>query len=325
MPNEEIQETKEELLNPDTADEPNPAESDDPAGLDEDGVRAQFQSLDLSDDDDGEGPAPEAPSPAGDEATPPDEGEEDKEPPTDETPPGEAGKEEKPAAEKKEEDGKEPSKEEKTGEEIPPGKSKEELEAETAAAVADADAIIKAAEEQRSAIVDVLASKYYEPRLTDEMLEELRDGDARKVLPRLQAELYVDAVQGITGMLMQNLPALVDMVIKGNNVAAEAEQKFFEKFPMFKDEKYRPDLERVAQTYIKLHPNTDLETRMRDIGLQMCLMHKVTPPGMESAPQPPDEPPPTPAGSAPTASPGGAPAEPLNPFARLYEESLEDD
>src|SRR3990167_8806802 len=169
---------------------------------------------------------------------------------------------------------------------VPPdegaGKTFEEMEAEIAEANRLSTAALAKANENRGKIIDTLADKHYGRYMTPEVIEQLRD-DPHKVLPRLLATVYTDAVQGITTNLMQQLPRILNTTLRGQNLAQEAEAKMFEAFPMLKETKYHADISAYGKMYGKENPKATLADRIAHIGTAVCMKHKIAPP-MAQAP-----------------------------------------
>ncbi len=154
---------------------------------------------------------------------------------------------------------------------------------------------------------DVLATQHY--ALTEEQTAELAtDPEALgKLIPRLAARVYMDAVTGTLGQVLQHLPQAVEQALQTRNVASSSEEKFFEMWPQLKDPTHRDTIGQLGVAYRQVHPLATPEEFTKNVGAQAMLALQLMP-GAPVAP-------PTTNGSgvpvvaaAPTVTPTPAPA-----------------
>lgn len=188
----------------------------------------------------------------------------------DEQPAVEGDTEVKPAEEKPEE----------TSDETLEGKTEEELKAEEEAkkpkpegeekpAVIEeetkpAEEVTQALEEARVKARDQLKEKF---ALTEEQ-EDLLIQSPNKVLPELAANLYLDLFDSIMGGFQQQLPGLIRQVIQTDQVQQKQENAFFEAWPQLNKPDYQETVQRIAQSYRALNPQTSEEEAIKEIGAQ---------------------------------------------------------
>ena len=182
--------------------------------------------------------------------------------------------------------------------------------------------MLKVASEGREEIIGALANDYYTPLINDEMVEQLRT-EPEKAIPKLLATVYTDAIQGITSVMVNNLPSLIDQVERQRTLNLEAENQFYHEFPDLKGKGLEEDIGRITRAYVTANPDTDLETRIRDIGVAIHMKHRIPLPDGTGAPAPGGnggQPPPAKV-SGGTDAGAAAKAKSGNQFSDLYTES----
>ena len=219
---------------------------------------------------------------------------------------------------------KEEAEEETKSEEEPEGKTRAELEEDIKSAEEQIQEFRETVTKNRSQAIELLAERHYDKGIPDELWDEI-DENPRKGISKLMATVYMDAVQGITGTLMAKMPEMIKAVNSQHDRSSEFEQQFYSEYDMLKDPKYKESIERYAQTYIQVNPNSTIEDRIKNIGTAVCLMHKLTPPGLDTKSQetPKHEPPAKPAGTS-NVTKLDTPKPSDNQFVQYSEELLED-
>ena len=184
---------------------------------------------------------------------------------------------------------------------------------------------------------DVLATQHY--ALTEEQSAELAtDPEALgKLVPRIAARVYMDAVTGTLGQVLQHLPQAVEQALQTRNVASSSEEKFFEMWPQLKDPIHRDTIGQLGVAYRQVHPLATPEEFTKNVGAQAMLALQLMP-GASAAPPatngsgvpvvaaapvtPPPAPAFTPAGGSPPST-GKLPK--ANPYSDLAEEFARED
>lgn len=221
----------------------------------------------------------------------------------------------------------EPPKEDKSKPAEGEGKTFEEMQAEIEKSQAQVTAAINKANENRGKIIESLATNHYGKLMTEEVIGQLRD-EPEKVLPRLLASTYYDAIQGITVSLMQQLPQMMTTAQQNQNMYRMAEDALLGAYPQLKDPKYAGDVSSYARAFHKANPQASLEDRVNFVGMSVYLKHKLPPPQLtkDLPPVAPVERPrsPVPGPGAGKTDIGGG-GTPTNQFELLAEQILEDE
>ncbi len=161
----------------------------------------------------------------------------------------------------------------------------------------------------RQKTVDEIASTY---TFTDDEKRLLQE-EPEKVLPRLAAQVTVQAYEAVSRTVMAHLPALVATINQATKQQNEVENKFFTAFPRLQKPEFRETLGRVGATFRQLNPNASVEDAIRHIGLQTALMLGVQDPHLPEGQMAPAA---QTAGATPAAQPqASATAQPHTPAA----------
>ena len=172
---------------------------------------------------------------------------------------------------------------------------------------------------QQDQILGALEQRF---QMTEEESLQLLQ-DPAKVMPKLQARLFMDTFQTVMDTMKQLLPDAIENTLQVSQVRQEKVKSFFETWPKLDKAKHGADIARAAQVYATLNPDATEEELIRDVGLQVMAKHGI-PLVDEPAPEP--DPEPTPPPRQPSAvhnrgSSGGA----LNLYEAMSEELLSDD
>ncbi len=203
----------------------------------------------------------------------------------------------------------------------PTTKAEEEQQVESAEF--NVQKYVEEMEARREEGITKLADDYYSKAFPDELWAELEE-DPRKAVPKMLAHVYMDAVQGVTAGLLQQLPTVIENVQQAKEQDQKAESLLFDKFPDLKEPEFKEEIAPIARSYAQQFPNDTLEQRINRVGLHLYLSHNRTPPGynqqqQESQQQATAQ---TPHKPVTTSSGGGTPD---NPFEALAEEILDSD
>lgn len=152
---------------------------------------------------------------------------------------------------------------------------------------ASPEEITQVYKEWRGQTENLLAEHHYV--LDRETTEEL-EVEPAKVIPRLMARVYMDAVTAAIGQITQHMPALVRAVNERQTVVDESENKFFQRWPDLK--KHTPTVLRLGQTYRNANPAATEEQFINEVGAQAMVSLRLnpsfippqTPPHQQAAP-----------------------------------------
>lgn len=172
---------------------------------------------------------------------------------------------------------------------------------------------------QQEQILGALEQRF---QMTEEESLQLLQ-DPAKVMPKLQARLFIDTFQTVMETMQQMLPNAIESTLQVSQVRQEKVNNFFETWPKLDKAKHGADIARAAQVYATLNPDATEEELIRDVGLQVMAKHGI-PLVEEPAPEPqPEETPPPrqPSAVHNRGSSGGA----LNLYEAMSEELLSDD
>lgn len=178
----------------------------------------------------------------------------------------------------------------------------------------------------RKAAIEELATKSFV--ISDEEAALLAT-DPQKVLPRLGARIYLDAVEGAVHAIRNILPQAIRNEVESARVFSEKENRFYGAWKGVLDkEKHEAKILEIAQTWRQIHPNGDEDAFIRDVGAIAVMTLGLGPQALAAAGQtgnghaaPASTP--APAAIAPHrplgASPSqvGASSEPVNVFTDL--------
>lgn len=171
-----------------------------------------------------------------------------------------------------------------------------------------------------AAAMEKLATDFY--KLTDEEVKLVEEEPA-KALPQMAARVHMAVLQSTMSTLATYMPQIIETVQRSTRVQQEAEEAFYKAWPTLKDAKYADDLRRVADLYVQMNPNSDLETRIRDIGAQLHFMHRLPLPAQNATAPAAEQPRPY---VPPRGGPAAAPVRTSgNQFEVLAEEFMQED
>jgi hypothetical protein len=167
---------------------------------------------------------------------------------------------------------------------------------------------------------DLLATQYY--ALQPEVQAEL-ELEPAKVIPRLMAKVYLDAMTASIGQMTMHFPRLVRLVNEQMAKEDESEGEFFKKWPLLKGKEN--EIRRFGQAWRQLNPAAPAEQFVNEVGAGVMIALRLDPTQREVSTQIPD-------GNTPAFVPGiGAPPRGQgrspngdNPFTQLNQEFEED-
>ena len=211
---------------------------------------------------------------------------------------------------------KEPAEVAKPAQVAPQAEPQPPAEAPTETAPLTAETLTKQFAEKRSEIETLLAERHY--NVPAEMVEAF-ETEPEKVIPKLMARVYMDAVTNSIGHVMSHLPQMIEQVTQAKEVSQKAETAFFETWPQLAE--HRDTVLKFGQAYRQLYPGASQDEFIKNVGAQVVVAMRlpvtngVAPaaPAAVAAPAPFV---PASAGSPPTT---GVTA-PANPFAALAAE-----
>lgn len=159
-------------------------------------------------------------------------------------------------------------------------------------------------------------------KLVAEHSDEL-EADPAKVYPVLLSRVFLDAVQSITPLLMQQMPQVMSQLQTQQKSEAQYIDEFFEKFPSIdrNNKEHWATAERLGQAYRAAYPNASPEEVIRDVGVQTMVMLRL-PMGEEEAQAAPQSKPATQKAFSPARAqpPRSSPKAPDNRFTQVDEE-----
>jgi hypothetical protein len=158
--------------------------------------------------------------------------------------------------------------------------------------------------------------------LSPEQAREIDENPA-SAIPKLMARVHYQAhVAAFTGIMSQ-LPQIVQMVMEKGNEVTAAEKKFFDRWPLLKEDKHKQVLDNVLRSYRAANPNASTDETIEKAGLIAMISL-----GLDPTPQAV-----VPTGPAPVVTPSrpagvssaGAPRVDrgaVNPFEAMAEEMI---
>ncbi len=176
----------------------------------------------------------------------------------------------------------------------------------------------KAYAAQREKAVTAIAERYTLPK---ELAENL-DPELVEVLPRLGAEIFMDAVSQTLQQMTQILPAAVQQISQSQTSFAAREVEFFEKWPGLTN--HADKVVQFGQAYRQINPAATADEFMQEVGAAVSVAMKVPIPG-ESVPAAPEETPAPKFQPAAKSSPRGVVAKSGNMFEQLDSDLFADE
>jgi len=183
----------------------------------------------------------------------------------------------------------------------------------------------------RKAARDSLVESF---KLTEQQVDEFRE-DPNAVLPQMAADLYLDIYNNLMENMGKNIPHMMTGLMQQQQAQQAHEQAFYNAWPQLAKGEYVDTVQRISQNYHALNPKADAETAIKEIGAQAwvtlrlpveeLMAHTQKAPVITAAVVPtPNARVPANAGNVP-ASAHAQVTPPLNGFAQLAEEFIEDD
>lgn len=171
---------------------------------------------------------------------------------------------------------------------------------------------------------ELLATQYY--GLTPEVQAEL-ELEPAKVIPRLMAKVYLDAMTASIGQMTMHFPRLVRLVNEQMAKENESENEFFKAWPQLKGKE--EDIHRFGKAWRQLNPAASAQDFVNEVGAGVMVALRLDPTKRGAETQVPTGRTPAfvPGIGAPPRSPGKSPSGD-NPFTQLnqeFEEDIDDD
>lgn len=164
---------------------------------------------------------------------------------------------------------------------------------------------------------NLLADHHY--NLSQEQIDEF-NAEPQRMIPKLMAKVYLDAVSAAIGQLTTHMPRLVRLVNEQDRANNEKEDMFFSQWPDLKQ--HRETVLKIGQAYRTQNPTASVEDFVTQVGAMAMVSLKLDPtrhmPTAPAAAQPFVPASQTPQGGTPR------PVQTTNVFSQLAEEFEED-
>lgn len=143
---------------------------------------------------------------------------------------------------------------------------------EAPAAPSTLDQLAQAVEANKGVFEDALATTVY--KMSDDDMNGL-DSDPANMIPKLLARAHVHIVQHTLGTIAQHLPGMVLGVQQAERKHQEAENEFFDAWPVLKADvpKYRNQVLEVARNFRAQNPTTSKADMIKFVGAQVMVMN----------------------------------------------------
>lgn len=145
----------------------------------------------------------------------------------------------------------------KPGEPAAPAKKPETATAETP----EAKTAREAAEAAEDARLTNGLEEYY--KLPDDLAAQLIT-EPEVVLPKLAAQVHRAIAIGTQRLIAQQLPQVIDMVLRGRDVEAQSKQAFYSRWPELAQHEEQVFI--AGEMYNRLNPNASTQDRIEKIG-----------------------------------------------------------
>lgn len=171
---------------------------------------------------------------------------------------------------------------------------------------------------------ELLATHYY--GLSPEVQAEL-ELEPAKVIPRLMAKVYLDAMTASIGQMTMHFPRLVRLVNEQMSKEDESEGEFFKAWPKLKGKE--DEIRRFGQAWRNLNPSASAEQFVNEVGAGVMVALRLDPTQRAVTDNMPGGPTPAfvPGIGAPPRNSGRSPNgdNPFTQFNQEFEEDVEDD
>lgn len=169
---------------------------------------------------------------------------------------------------------------------------------------------------------ELLATHYY--GLSPEVTAEL-ELEPAKVIPRLMAKVYLDAMTASIGQMTMHFPRLVRLVNQQMTKEDESEGAFFKAWPQLKGKE--DEIRRFGQAWRNLNPSASAEQFVNEVGAGVMVALRLDPTPRASQPEPGRTPAFVPGIGAPPRNSGRSPNgdNPFTNFNQEFEEDVDDD
>ena len=124
--------------------------------------------------------------------------------------------------------------------------------------------LLKQIEENESKFVESLSKDIFQ--LDEETAQKLEE-NPREVVPKLLAKGYVRALYGVSRLMQQTMPTMVQQVMSEVKTASDNEREFFEQFPQLSNPSYRSEIDRVAGIIRQSNPKMPRDQFMKMVGV----------------------------------------------------------
>ena len=130
--------------------------------------------------------------------------------------------------------------------------------------------VLKQHQEWYNETVDKLG-EYYE---SEELVAEFGEDQARSI-GKLQARVYLDAVQGATRAIMEQLPGVIKTLNSQSAADDATEKAFFDAWPLLNKKDHGDTIRRLANSYRQANPNAPMDVTITDVGAQAMVALKI--------------------------------------------------
>lgn len=127
-------------------------------------------------------------------------------------------------------------------------------------------------EAQRPKVIEAVALGTYQ--LSQEDLDGL-SVNPEKTVPKLLAQVHVNAVQGVLRHVTQNLPGMLNSMLQVREISQQRENKFWSAWPALDKSKHAGQVMQVARVFRQMNPTATEEDFVRHVGAQVMLMNNL--------------------------------------------------
>lgn len=122
----------------------------------------------------------------------------------------------------------------------------------------------------RAQVIDAVADQVY--KLSPEDLEGINT-EPEKAIPKLLATVHVNAVQGVTRHIAQQMPAMVMGLMAAQVENTKREDAFFKAWPQLDREQHMPAIMQAGRVFKQMYPRATMTDFIRNVGAQVILAH----------------------------------------------------
>lgn len=115
---------------------------------------------------------------------------------------------------------------------------------------------------KREEIIERIIPTY---SFTDDQIEMLRN-EPEKLLPRLQAENYLNVYEGVVQVFKAQLPGMIQNLQTSRSVEQSSNKDFYKRWPALTKPEHQDTIKRVVTVYRELNPDADLDKIIEETG-----------------------------------------------------------